>query len=143
MAARPGRTGARPSTKKKCRMPPTGARLTPASNSCTVILYILCFRINEMVKTITYSKARASLSSLMEQVVSSREPVYITRRGSEEVALISAEELSSIIETVHLLRSPENARRLLIALNRAYEEDLPTSSLEELRQELGIEQEGK
>ena len=79
----------------------------------------------------------------MEQVVSSREPVYITRRGSEEVALISAEELSSIIETVHLLRSPENARRLLNALNRAYEEELPTSSLEELRQELGVEQEIK
>lgn len=93
-----------------------------------------------MIKTITYSKARASLSTLWDQVISTREPVFITRRGSEEVALISAEELSSIIETVHLLRSPENARRLLTALNRAYEQELPASSLEELRKELGIEQ---
>ena len=92
-----------------------------------------------MPKTISYSKARESLASLLDQTISTREPVFITRRGSEEVALISADELSSIMETVHLLRSPENARRLLTAMNRAREQDLPTSSIEELRKELGID----
>ena len=72
-------------------------------------------------------------------MIATREPVFITRRGSENVALISADELSSVMETVHLLRSPENARRLLTALNRAYEEDIQPSSLEELKQELAIE----
>jgi toxin YoeB len=37
------------------------------------------------------------------------------------VAIIAVGELSGIIETAHLLRSPRNARRLLAALNRAQE----------------------
>jgi antitoxin YefM len=44
------------------------------------------------------------------------------------------------METIHLLRSPENARRLLTALNRAYEDSVQPSSLDELKRELGIEQ---
>ncbi len=35
--------------------------------------------------------------------------VIIQRRGYEDVAMISAEELSSVLETAHLLRSPQNA----------------------------------
>jgi antitoxin YefM len=76
---------------------------------------------------------------LWDEAVSTREPIFITRRGAENVALISADELSSIMETIHLLRSPENARRLLIALNRAYEDDVQPSSLEELKRELGVD----
>ncbi len=93
-----------------------------------------------MVTETTYSNARQSFRALWDQVISTREPVFITRRGAENVALISADELSSVMETVHLLRSPENARRLLTALNRAYEGSVRPSSLEELRRELGIEQ---
>ena len=74
-----------------------------------------------MVTETTYSNARQSLRALWDEVISTREPIFITRRGAENVALISADELSSIMETVHLLRSPENARRLLTSLNRAYE----------------------
>ena len=92
-----------------------------------------------MVIETTYSNARQSLRALCDEVISTREPIFITRRGTENVALISADELISIMETVHLLRSPENARRLLTALNRAYENSVQTSSLEELKQELGVE----
>ena len=35
------------------------------------------------------------------------------------MALVTASELSSLLETAHLLRSPKNARRLLKALHRA------------------------
>ena len=92
-----------------------------------------------MVTQTTYSNARQSFRALWDQVISTREPVFITRRGSESVALISADELSSVMETVHLFRSPENARRLLTALNRAYEEGIEPSSLQELKQELALE----
>ena len=93
-----------------------------------------------MITETTYSNARQSLRALWDEVISTREPIFITRRGAENVALISADELSSIMETVHLLRSPENARRLLTALNRAYEDGIQPSSLEELKRELGVEQ---
>ena len=94
-----------------------------------------------MVTETTYSNARQSFRTLWDEVISTREPIFITRRGAENVALISADELSSIMETVHLLRSPENARRLLTALNRAYDDGAQPSSLEEHKRELGVEQE--
>ena len=43
----------------------------------------------------------------------------MSRRGAKDVAFVSAEELSSLLETAHLLRSPKNAERLLAALGRA------------------------
>jgi prevent-host-death family protein len=67
----------------------------------------------------TYTKARASFAKLCSQVAEDREIVIINRRGNEDVALVAADELSSLIETAHLLRSPKNAQRLLAALNRA------------------------
>lgn len=67
----------------------------------------------------TYTKARANFAKLCNQVVEDREIVIINRRGHEDVALVAVDELSSLIETAHLLRSPKNAQRLLAALNRA------------------------
>ena len=94
-----------------------------------------------MVTETTYSNARQTFRALWDEVISTREPIIITRRGAENIALISADELSSVLETVHLLRSPENARRLLTALNRANEDGIQPSSLDELKRELGVEQE--
>ncbi len=88
----------------------------------------------------TYTNARATLAALCDQVASTREPVIIQRRDAEDVALVSAAELESLIETAHLLRSPKNAERLLAALARARSRDLPPSSIEELRNELGLGQ---
>ncbi len=93
-----------------------------------------------MVTKTTYSKARQTFRALWDEVISTREPIFITRRGAENVALISADELSSVMETIHLLRSPENTRRLLTALNRAYEDSVQPSSLDELKRELAIGQ---
>jgi len=94
-----------------------------------------------MAHETTYTNARAVFAALCEQVASTREPVIIRRRGHEDVALISAQELAGLQETAHLLRSPVNARRLLSALLRAKSHELPVSSVEELRKELGLEQE--
>jgi antitoxin YefM len=72
-----------------------------------------------MSTTITYSHARANLAALCDHAISSREPIIIHRRGAADVALVSAAELRSLMETAHLLRSPKNAQRLLTALLRA------------------------
>jgi antitoxin YefM len=69
--------------------------------------------------TTSYTEARAHFAELLDQVTEDREPVVITRRGHESVALIAADELDSLIETVHLLRSRANAERLLTSLVRA------------------------
>lgn len=87
----------------------------------------------------TYSQARENLASLLDQVVSDREIAVIKRRGREDVALVSAGELAGLLETAHLLRSPANAKRLLTALRRAQSKQLPSTSLDSLRSELGLD----
>ena len=67
----------------------------------------------------TYTQARADLARLCDVVAEDNEVVIISRRGAEDVALVSAAELRSLRETAHLLRSPKNAQRLLRALARA------------------------
>ena len=99
------------------------------------------FMLGEYMSTVTtYTNARATLAALCDQVASTREPVIIRRRDAEDVALVSAAELESLIETAHLLRSPKNAERLLASLARARGRNLPPSSVEELRNELGLGQ---
>jgi antitoxin YefM len=88
----------------------------------------------------TYTRARADLAALCDEVTSSREPIIIHRRGAEDVALVAAAELRSLLETTHLLRSPRNAQRLLTALVRARGQELPTETVEALRREFDLGQ---
>jgi len=88
----------------------------------------------------TYSQARANLKDLLDEVADSREPVIIRRRGGNDVALIAADELQSLIETAHLLRSPANAERLLRALRRAQRGGGRPESLDKLRRSLGLDE---
>ena len=87
----------------------------------------------------TYTHARAQLASLLDEVTKNREVVIIQRRGSEDVAMITADELSGILETAHLLRSPINAKRLLTALDRVRKESGTPQTIDELRKEVGFE----
>lgn len=86
-----------------------------------------------------YTQARAGLAALMDKVTHDREVVIIQRRGKEEVAMISASELLSLVETAYLLRSPVNAERLLSALGRALKNVVQPMSVDSLRQEVGFE----
>jgi antitoxin YefM len=88
----------------------------------------------------TYTQARANLKALLDEVSDSREPVIIHRRGGDDVALISADELRSLIETAHLLKSPKNAERLLRALERATSKKLRPQLVAKLRRELGLDE---
>jgi antitoxin YefM len=89
----------------------------------------------------TYSQARAQLASLLDQVSDNREVIIIQRRGAEDVALIAADELTSLLETAHLLRSPANAERLITALARARQRTGSPQSLDDLRHEVGLAEE--
>jgi antitoxin YefM len=91
-----------------------------------------------MINT-TYSQARQNLASLLDQVSRDREIAIIKRRGNDDVALVSADELSGLLETAHLLRSPANARRLLRALQRSQTKKLPATTFNVLRAELGLD----
>lgn len=91
--------------------------------------------------TVSYSEARANLASLMEQAASDRETIIISRRGKEDMAMLPAAELAGLLETVHLLRSPRNAERLLAALENARQGKGRPFTLDALRNELGLGEE--
>lgn len=90
-----------------------------------------------MVET-TYSSLRANLASVMDRVTNDREVVIVRRKRGSPVAMIPADELSGLLETAHLLRSPRNAERLMAALKSAERGKGKPQSLQQLRQELGL-----
>ena len=87
----------------------------------------------------TYTQARANLKELLDHVVDNREAVIIRRRNGRDVAIIAAQELSGLLETVHLLRSPNNARRLLDAIQRSQRGKGKPTSIQELRAKFGLD----
>lgn len=84
----------------------------------------------------SYSEARQHLASLLDRAVDDRETIIITRRNGARVALIAADELESYEETAYLLRSPENARRLLEALRESLADEVEPFDFAELRASL-------
>jgi antitoxin YefM len=65
---------------------------------------------------ISYSEARENLKSVIDKVVADRAPIAITRQRGEGAVILSASEWASIEETMYLLQSPANAKRLLEAI---------------------------
>ena len=86
----------------------------------------------------TYTRLRQDLAKTLDRVTDDREVVIVRRRGARDVALLPAAELSSLIETAHLLRSPRNAERLIKAVKRANRRVGKPESLDKLRREFAL-----
>lgn len=65
------------------------------------------------MNALTYSQARSNLAKTMDRVCDDHSPLIITRKNQRSVVMISLEDYQALEETAYLLRSPENARRLL------------------------------
>jgi len=70
------------------------------------------------MKTLSYSQTRANLAATLDAVTADREEVVVTRAGHEPVVIVSLDDYESLKETAFLLKSPENARRLLASIDR-------------------------
>jgi antitoxin YefM len=89
----------------------------------------------------TYTEARSQLATYLDRVVDDQEVVIVNRRGKEPAAIISAAELSSLMETAHLMRSPRNAQRLLSALAKARAGKGVRLTVDQLRKRFGLGEE--
>ena len=101
----------------------------------------LCQNMIPTTDSIAYTNARNGLASLLDRVSKNSEIVIINRRNKPDVALISKEELDSLLETVYLLRSPANARELFKAIDESKQMDDATvepQSVKDLCEDLGI-----
>ena len=64
------------------------------------------------MKIVTFSEARNSLKMVLDDVVNDANATIITRRDAEDAVVMSLDYFNSLMETVHLLRSPANAQHL-------------------------------
>jgi antitoxin YefM len=94
--------------------------------------------IDNFMSTLTYSAARENLAAVWDKTVATREPVIVSRRGTESIVMLPLEEWEGLNETAHLLRSPANACRLLAALNRLERGEGETLSIESLESRAGL-----
>ena len=65
----------------------------------------------------SYTEARQNLAKTMEDVCNNHDPVIITSKRERSVVMISLDDYNSMEETSYLLRSPENAKRLLESIH--------------------------
>jgi antitoxin YefM len=69
------------------------------------------------MRTISYTTLRNNLSKAIDQVNEDRAPLLVTRQNGEPAVLLSLADFNAFSETVYLMRSPANAKRLLKAAN--------------------------
>ncbi len=94
--------------------------------------------MNHMARSTTYSALRANLKKACDDVCADHEPLRIERKNGDAVVLISESDFTALDELAYLLRSPENARRLLSALHADRNTDKAFTTADELRSELGL-----
>jgi antitoxin YefM len=70
------------------------------------------------MRTMGYSESRAKYAETLSAVIDDREEVIITRAGQDPVVMVALDDYESLKETAYLIRSPENARRLLASIDR-------------------------
>lgn len=68
----------------------------------------------------TYTTLRANLASTMDRVCNDHETLIITRNGKEAVVMLSLEDYKALEDTAYLLRTQDNARRLLSAVEQLH-----------------------
>lgn len=68
---------------------------------------------------VSYTELRGNLAAYMEAVCDERSALVVTRQNARSVVLMSEEEYEGLMETVHLLKSPANATRLLRSIKEA------------------------
>ncbi len=61
---------------------------------------------------INFSDARNNLKRVIDQVVEDADYAVITRRDDADAVVMSLDTFNSLMETVHLLKTPANAAHL-------------------------------
>ncbi len=69
------------------------------------------------MRTSTYTELRQNLAHMLDKVSEDHDPIVITRGSSKPAVLLSLEDYNSFLETMHLMGSTANAKRLNSAIS--------------------------
>jgi antitoxin YefM len=61
---------------------------------------------------VSFTELRKHLAHFMNKATQDRDSILVTRQGAEPVVLLAQSEYESMLETMHLMSSPANAKRL-------------------------------
>ena len=64
------------------------------------------------MRVINFSDARNQLKQVIDQVVEDADITVIARRDAQDAVVMSLDTFNSLMETLHLMKSPANVRRL-------------------------------
>ncbi|HLF97775.1 MAG TPA: type II toxin-antitoxin system prevent-host-death family antitoxin [Methylococcaceae bacterium] len=64
------------------------------------------------MRVINFSEARNNLKTIIDQVIDDADFTVIARRDAPDAVVMSLDTFNSLMETVHLLKSPANAAHL-------------------------------
>jgi antitoxin YefM len=64
------------------------------------------------MRIVNFSEARNSLKHVIDQVIDDADYTVIARRDAQDAVVMSLDTFNSLMETVHLLKSPANAAHL-------------------------------
>ena len=64
------------------------------------------------MRVVNFSEARNSLKTVIDQVIDDADFTVIARRDAPDAVVMSLDTFNSLMETVHLLKSPANAAHL-------------------------------
>ena len=70
------------------------------------------------MRVVNFSEARNSLKNVVDQVIDDADYTVIARRGAPDAVMMSLDTFNSLMETVHLLRSPANAAHLAKSIDQ-------------------------
>lgn len=73
---------------------------------------------------VTYTQIRNNFAETMNKVCQNHMPIIITRQNQTPVVMMSLEDYNAIEETLHLMKSPKNAMRLMKAMSDILQEKM-------------------
>ena len=92
-----------------------------------------------MTNKITCEQAKLNFNQLCQKIIDDKTEIIIEGRNGKDIALLAADELDSMKETIYLLKSPANASRLFEAFAEAESQILEPMTIDELFPDLDLD----
>lgn len=81
------------------------------------------------MRVVNFSEARNHFKSIVDQTVADADFTIISRRSATDAVLMSLDTFNSLMETVHLLKSPANAVHLANSIRQFHAGELVEGEL--------------
>ncbi|MDD5328673.1 MAG: type II toxin-antitoxin system prevent-host-death family antitoxin [Sulfuricella sp.] len=83
------------------------------------------------MRVVNFSEARNSLKNVIDQVIDDADYTVIARRDAPDAVVMSLDTFNSLMETVHLLKTPANAAHLARSIEQYRQGKVTRQGLED------------